>query len=496
MRNNKKLFCLPFAMVGLLVSCGQTPAASSATSTRVCSPIEDEEIIEELNVVNGDEIYGNIYLAEEVGGQSISWKSSNPDVISDQQIGEMAPGVVHRQEEDTEVVLTATMEGEDGVCYSYSQTVNVMAAAPEIADEDYVGYLFGHFISEDGTTKNGEKVALGEQMYFAFADVGEGLHFKDLSAKNKPIIESVVGERGVRDPYMLRSPEGDRFFLIGTDLSVYTRGGWGANQNDLFSRTGSHSLVLWESFDLVNWSESRLIDVAPENAGMAWAPEMIYHEETGQYVIFFASCLVNEDRSAKVEKDAIYAVTTRDFVHFSDPFLMITNQLNKNGTKRCVIDASLLKVGDVYYSAVKDGDNNESEGGILIQKTTNIFDYESWERVMDLDETGFKMPDGRSKPTNGNLEGPEWFIYNRADRVDEDVPEYGLMGDQYMNSGAGYLPFATTDIEDINNENGCWRRLNAGADADYSWDRLTKRHGTIMRITEEECERIRDFYGL
>lgn len=495
MHIKNKLFFLPWALLGILTSCGEA-AMSSATSERQCNPITDEELIEQLTVIDGDEIYGNIYLPTEIDGTEISWKSSDPSVISDKQIDEMAPGVVHRKTEDTEIKLTASIEGEGGVCYSYTQTVNVKGLEREIQDEDYVGYLFGHFISEDGRTENGEKVAVGEQMYFAFADAYKGLHFKDLSTKNNPILSSVVGERGVRDPFMMRSPEGDRFFIVATDLSVYTRGGWGQNQNDKFSRTGSHAVVFWESHDLINWSESRLLDVAPEDAGMAWAPEMIYHEETGQYVIFFASCLVNEDRSVKTEKDAIYFVTTRDFVHISEPRLLINNQPEDDGSRRIVIDASIIRVGDTYYSAVKDGDNNVRTGGILIQKTQDLFDYESWEKIMDLDDTGLLMPDGRSKPTNMNLEGPEWFVYNQNDRINEDEPEYGLMGDQYMNQGAGYLPFATTDIEDVNNEYGCWRVLTAGADADYSWDSLTKRHGTIMRLTEDECERIRDYYNL
>ena len=79
----------------------------------------------------------------------------------------------------------------------------------------------------------------------------------------KPVLSSTVGERGVRDPYICRSPEGDTFYLIATDLSVYTRGGWGNNNgSQKFTITGSHSITLWESHDLVNWTEGRLIEVA------------------------------------------------------------------------------------------------------------------------------------------------------------------------------------------------------------------------------------------
>ena len=41
----------------------------------------DENIIDELKIVNGDAVYGNIYLADYVGGKKVSWWSSNPSVV-------------------------------------------------------------------------------------------------------------------------------------------------------------------------------------------------------------------------------------------------------------------------------------------------------------------------------------------------------------------------------------------------------------------------------
>jgi len=60
------------------------------------------------------------------------------------------------------------------------------------------------------------------------------------------------GDGGVRDPCLIRSPEGDRFFLIAaTDLSIYYRGGWG---NANATVTGSKKIVVWESTDLAGSS--------------------------------------------------------------------------------------------------------------------------------------------------------------------------------------------------------------------------------------------------
>ena len=301
----KKKLLFAFTAVALLslASCNsgnQNPYANLANET-------DADLIEQLTVRETPAdfsdpdsetgIYGNVRLADKVGDATITWWSSNPKVINPKESGIVAPGEVVRGNKDTNVTLVAQIE-KDGNKTKFEQTVTVKAAAPEINDEDYEAYLFGHFVGEGdswGKTVDGKRVTKGEQMFFALADVGQGLKFKDMNGSKgtnygslKPVLTSEVGERGVRDPFMLRSPEGDTFYLIATDLSVYTRGGWGNNAGQA-TKTGSHSILLWESHDLVHWSEERLIKVARDDAGMAWAPEMIYCEETGEYLIFFSS---------------------------------------------------------------------------------------------------------------------------------------------------------------------------------------------------------------
>ena len=430
-----------------------------------------------------------------------------------------------RPNKDTQVTLVAQVD-KNGEKTKYEKTVTVKAAAPEIDDEDYKGYLFGHFIGEGtGTTVDGVKIATGEQIFFALADVGKGLHFKDMngstSSNLKPVLSSDVGERGVRDPYMCRSPEGDTFYLIATDLSIYTRGGWGSNNGNYSTKTGSLSIIIWESHDLVNWTHARQIKVARDDAGMAWAPEMIYCEETGEYLIFFSSTILdkydNEDRSKNsssniILRDSVYYTTTRDFVHFGETKQFIPNTPYQDGVsrsesepnatnndKRKVIDGSVMKIGDYYYSAAKDGGNGEQGGGIRIQRTQDLYDA-NWEFVMNLADAGFKVgPKNNPNERDANntcLEGPEWFYLNQADRKDPDVPEIGLMADYYANTSVGYIPFTTTDIDDVDNSNESWRKLQDGADDGYSWDAQTKRHGTILRITAEEAERLKEAYPI
>ena len=503
MKNNVKAFAVSLVALVSLCSCGQTKYAEET----------DEAIINQLEVVNREDgVYGNIYLPTEIEGATVTWKSANKkviDVVGDEQ---KAPGVVNRQAEDTIVKLTAIIDKE-GVKTQYEQEVLVKAAPQEIKDEDYKAYLFGHFVGESYGTGSGKNaVATGEQMFFALADVGQGLKFKDMngstSNKLKPVLSSKIGERGVRDPYICRSPEGDTFYLIATDLSVYTRGGWNNNANQA-TKTGSHSIILWESHDLVNWTEERQIEVARADAGMAWAPEMIYCEETGEYLIFFSSTIlddVSKGTNAKIlERDCVYYTTTRDFHHFGETKKFIpnvkypdgytnkeeTDQYAINNDYRKVIDGSVMKIGDWYYSACKDGGNNENHGGIRIQKTQNLYDAE-WEFVQNLADVGFKA-EGRNAD-NKCLEGPEWFYLNQADRTDPNVPEIGLMADFYANTSIGYIPWATTNVEDINNAGGSWRQLKKTTE--FSWDKQTKRHGTILRITEEEANRLKEAFPI
>ena len=434
MKNNIKTLIVSLVALVSLGAC----SAKYAEET-------DEEVINQIAIANREDgVYGNVYLPNEIEGATVTWKSSNEKVINTKGDEQKAPGVVTRQDSDVTVKLTAVID-RDGNKTQYVQEVNVKAAPKEIKDEDYEAYLFGHFVGESygkGSGKNA--VATGEQIFFALADVGQGLKFKDMNKSTmnslKPVLTSKVGERGVRDPFICRSPEGDTFYLIATDLSVYTRGGWNNNAGQA-TKTGSHSITLWESHDLVNWTEGRLIEVAAKNAGMAWAPEMIYNEETGEYMIFFSSTILDDyskGTNAKIKRrDSVYFTTTRDFVHFSETRQFIPNvkyqsnitsrnesdQYAENNDFRKVIDGSVMKIGDYYYSACKDGGNNEDGGGIRIQKTQNLYDGE-WEFVQNLEDVGFKAQ-GQAA-TNKCLEGPEWFYLNKADRTNPNVPDVGM----------------------------------------------------------------------
>lgn len=89
----------------------------------------------------------------------------------------------------------------------------------------------------------------------------------------QPVLTSTVGTTGVRDPSIIRSPDGSKFWVIATDLWVYPEG-W--DVGDKYTTEGSHGIVVWESSDLQTWSEPALRIISPDNAGMTWAPDAIW----------------------------------------------------------------------------------------------------------------------------------------------------------------------------------------------------------------------------
>lgn len=76
------------------------------------------------------------------------------------------------------------------------------------------------------------------------------------------VLNSTLGTLGVRDPYIIRSPNNDKFYLIATDLQYAAINDW-----DLAKRHGSRPIATWESPDLKTWSAQRLAQVSPVTAG-------------------------------------------------------------------------------------------------------------------------------------------------------------------------------------------------------------------------------------
>src|SRR5690606_36076969 len=112
------------------------------------------------------------------------------------------------------------------------------------------GYLLVHFVENP--------VDHAEQIYFSLSDGDDPLRWRRLFG-GEPRLSSTLGTTGIRDPHIVRRPDGG-FHIVATDLRVWATPDPQWNE---FTQFGSRSLVVWDSPDLLNWSEPRLVQVAP-----------------------------------------------------------------------------------------------------------------------------------------------------------------------------------------------------------------------------------------
>ncbi|MSA12518.1 family 43 glycosylhydrolase [Lactonifactor sp. BIOML-A3] len=389
-----------------------------------------------------EEVYGNITLpTASTYDTTVTWETDHEEIVDvkehkNEGYDPTPAGQVTRPAEDTEVTMTAIVS--DGtLSVEKDFTFTVKAAPEEIKESDYTDYFFTYFA--------GEKYSNGEQVYFAASQ--DGLNWTDLN-NNDPVLTSKLGEQGVRDPYILRSPEGDKFYMIATDLKIYGNNDWNRAQ-----RAGSKSLMVWESTDLVNWSEQRMVEVARDDAGCTWAPEATYDEKTGEYIVYWASRVAEDGYG----KQRVYYAKTRDFYTFTEPEVMIEKSND-------VIDTTILKENGSYYRYSKD----ESKKCIKADKVDTLLHA----NPVDLNTPVLN--------NQGGVEGPTIFKLNEDDNSEW---KYCLLVDNY--GGIGYYPLVSNDLD------GDFTKLTEGF-------RMPSRarHGTPMRITAEEYKNVVEAYGV
>ena len=320
---------------------------------------------------------------------------------------------------------------------------------PIFSEQKYYAYLFAYF--------KGEGLAQGEQIYFAISQ--DGLHWTDLNEGN-PVLTSTLGEKGLRDPFIMRSADGSKFYVIATDLKIYGNGNWTAAQT-----TGSKSIMVWESNDLIHWSDQRMCQVAPQGAGCTWAPEAIYNEETGEYIVFWSSKIPSSQNVANNDNThRVYYCTTKDFVRFSDTKVWMELK-NQSGRTISVIDAMAIKVGDTYYRFKKNEATEAHKSGmpssgkyIIMEKSNSLLGQ--WTEInSDMSQIS-------------GVEGPTCFKMNDEDKWCLFLDDFG---------GKGYYPLITSDLS-----SGKFTQLSSNQ---YSLPSVM-RHGSVINLTEAE------YYGL
>lgn len=326
-----------------------------------------------------------------------------------------------------------------------SPRVDEPSNVPASSEISYEGYGFLYFTGSD------------ENIYLAASNGNDALSLTELNEGN-PILTSNEGDGGLRDPFIMRSVEGDKFFILATDLCI----GCGTSWDDA-QRYGSRYIEIWESTDLVTFSEQRHVLVSPESYGNSWAPEAYYDAELGTYVVYWASGIYDDDddRDSLEYQRVVYA-TTDDFVTFSEP------KVWQDAPPEGRIDSTVIKDGDVYYRFTKATLDGCAD---IVQESSSSLTSElaEWTLVASCI--------GGNAGTN-NVEGPSIFKTNPDDVNGE---RFILIVDEY--SGNGYVPLESSDLS-----TGQWTLNNK-----YSYP-TTPRHGTIIPLTTEELEAIKGAY--
>ncbi|KNG46104.1 glycoside hydrolase family 43 protein [Stemphylium lycopersici] len=405
---------------------------STANAQTTSPDSQIQEALDGITVTNVEDVRGNLHLPDLSGGLNVTWESSKPSIIA-------TDGIVKRQDAETAVNLTAIIS-HDGATANRTFNANVRKA---VELEPFEGYAFTYFTNNS---------LAGEKIYLAASQGNDALDWKELN-DGQPILTSTEGTKGLRDPFVIRSPEGDVFYLLATDLSIGSGTSWGDAV-----RIGSLYLEIWESSDLKRWSQQRHVKVSPDTAGNTWAPEAYYDTDLGSYVVFWASSLYEEsdtNRTGSTYHRMLY-VTTRDFVTFSEPEIWQDAGMSR-------IDTTVIQEGNTFFRFTKDEGGTGTNCTDIIQERSSslLAPVDSWTQVAACI--------GRNAGTS-NVEGPTVFKANEGDINGE---KYYLFVDEY--TGRGYIPLETADIA-----NPDWK-----VSSSYNLP-SSPRHGTVIPVTAQE----------
>ncbi|KAG8681265.1 hypothetical protein FRC12_020449 [Ceratobasidium sp. 428] len=328
------------------------------------------------------------------------------------------------------------------VGFAAAFATSAIATPLEARQSSYTAYMFAYF--------TGEGYSNGETISFAVSNGNNALSWSEVHG-GTPYLTSTVGTKGVRDPSIIRAHDGSKFWLLATDLKMYGNGDWNAAV-----RTGSRSIVIWESTDLKNWGTPRLVQVSPATAGNTWAPEAVWDPSQNKYIVFWASSLyaANDPNHTGSSYHRIMSATTTDFKTFSTAQVYIDKGYS-------VIDTTIAydSSSSTYYRFSKDERANSAS------TPNGKFPFE--EKGSSLSGSWSTVAVGIGKGSVSRGEGPTVFKSNTvANKWHMFIDEFG---------GRGYVPFETTNIA-----SGAWT-LSSG----YSLP-SRPRHGSVIPITEAE----------
>ena len=324
---------------------------------------------------------------------------------------------------------------------------------PKIRTEkDMSAYLMVYF--KDDT--HGLYMALSKDGY-SFTDVNHA----------KPIIagDTIAEQKGIRDPYLYRAPDG-LFYLALTDLHIYgQKEGYRTTEwerdGKQFGWGNNRGIVLMKSHDLINWTHQVLrVDQAYpqlQNIGCAWAPEMIYDEVKQKTMLYFSM------RFGTGKEKVYYTYMNADFSKMED----LPKPLFEYPNGVAYIDADITKVGQKYHMlyASHDGTSGVKQA------------------VSDSVHTGYQYDPKWYDPEKVGCEAPT--VYKR---IGEN--KWVMIYDIYRINPHNFGFSETTDFINFTNLG----RFNEGVMKSTNF--AVPKHPSVIQITRKEAKLLAKKWGL
>lgn len=289
--------------------------------------------------------------------------------------------------------------------------------------KEFSKYLFCYFV---GNRPHEERVH--------FAVSKDGYNFTAVN-ENKPIIIQTKGKKCCRDPFIFRDNDGV-FHIIATDMK--SEEGW----------VNNNSMVMWDSVDLVHWTNERIIDFSnfeeTKNADRVWAPQVIFDKFKNEYMVYWTHNNADDD----LDTITWYAYT-KDFHTFTTP----PQVLFKPKSGMCAIDADIIEHNGKYYLYQADG---EKEAICYC--------------VADRPDGPYYEPDSNKvSVADTALEGNCIYRILGTDK-------FVMIADQFQKGG--YFMQESTDLMNFSKVD----------ESRFSLNHLNPRHGSVLYITEQEYE--------
>lgn len=289
----------------------------------------------------------------------------------------------------------------------------------------------------------------------------DGYSFTALNG-GEPVLagDTIASQRGIRDPYIYRGPDG-AFYLAMTDLHVFAkRDGYRDTEwerdGKLYGWGNNKGLVLMKSWDLIHWNRANIrfdkLTAGLSEIGCAWAPEICFDEQKGKLMIYYTMRFRNE------RNKLYYVYVNDDFNQIESLPQLLYEYPDENIS---AIDGDITRVGDRYHLFYVAHDGTPGIKQAVSDRINGGYRYDS--KWYDFE------PKACEAPTVWKRIGEEKWV---------------LMYDVYSVTPHNFGFTETTDFVTFKNLG----RFNDGVMKSTNFN--APKHGAVIHLTADEADRL------